>query len=865
MRIVAHFRDDAIKGLCRVKGPRRSVAFTISNASFPLRFRPGWVLAFVGGIFLSGCVRLPVFRGGQALLPVVVAPDAAPEERAAAAELGRVLGQMSGITWPVRAGIRSGERGFYISHPVTGAAAPHALIPAQKLFASGGGEIGPDGFRIFSHDGSVFIEGATPEASGFAVAWLLQHEAGVRWYVPGASGEKIPRRTEWSLPQLDEVHEPAYLSRELTGLNSPEEKTWAQRNGLRARLEFSHALGQVFSAESLADHPGWAPLLDGQHYHPFSTADQNWQPNLALPEVAEHAAQTAATAFESDAARRSFSLGINDTVRFDQSVATRSLVEPLRYFRGMPDYSPLVFTFMNRAATSFSRVHPDLALGCLAYFWCENPPPFPVHRSVFPFVTTDRSQYYDREYRAGDLALMSRWGGSGVQAFGLYEYAYGRGFLVPRVPLAALAEAVREGWHRGARGYFAEVEPQWGFDAFKVWMLAQLLWTPDRPVADLADDFFPGYYAAAAGPMRRFFACCETQWMTQRGAAHWLKLYQQEDQALLFPAETCRELRGLLDLGARAAGTDAIVAARVARTSRAFAVTESYVRFDEIRRSLAGIIPEFTREKETELGATISDLIQAESDFLEKFKAAGAGDLPAMTGTDLAAFLRDDPVPRLLWLSGQRDAAAPRRILAAAGPRAVERLSWRIFSDAAAVGQLQRAPNLIANGLFAEPAERAIEPRFLYPRYGLIPARWDLRAMPTEIGKVVLVEGGSGEKPRVVRMEGAWDTQLYQWIPVEPDCVYVATARLRGEVSAGSDTGLFLAFRDAAGKAVGTVHLQSMPKGQTSDWRSLALADQAPAEAAWVGIGIGAAQQSAGDWLEIAAVGLHGIIPNSKP
>ena len=35
------------------------------------------------------------------------------------------------------------------------------------------GESNPDAFRIQSDRGSVFIAGATPEATGFAVSWLL--------------------------------------------------------------------------------------------------------------------------------------------------------------------------------------------------------------------------------------------------------------------------------------------------------------------------------------------------------------------------------------------------------------------------------------------------------------------------------------------------------------------------------------------------------------------------------------------------------------------------------------------------------------------------------------------------------------------
>ena len=212
------------------------------------------------------------------------------------------------------------------------------------------------------------------------------------------------------------------------------------------------------------------------------------------------------------------------------------------------------------AAEEVARTRTDRYLGCLAYFWCENTPSFAVHPQVVPYVTTDRGQFYNEVYKQADFTLMGRWGKSGVRAFGLWEYGYGPSFIVPRVPVRAMVEAVRAGHRHGARGYFMDATPQWGFDAFKVWAVTQLLWEPTRTFEELTEDFFGGYYGAAAKPMRAFFERCEARWMAQTGAPYWLKLYQQEDQALLFPAESCRELRALLDDAVSlAAGDDVAV------------------------------------------------------------------------------------------------------------------------------------------------------------------------------------------------------------------------------------------------------------------------------------------------------------------
>ena len=830
-------------------------------ARFTLIFR--WLvgLAFFCGPAGLGHASTPVFRNGHRLLPVIVAAGASPEEHAAAAELARVLGVMSGLAWPVRQEGWFGGKGFYVGRTRTGARRFPPLKPATDLLAPKAGEIGPDGFRIRSRDGNVFIEGATPEATGYAVAWLLQREGGVRWYAPGATGEIVPQRKEWTLPDLDLTREPAYVSREIYDLGGAEGNGWAGHNGLHGRLEFSHALNRVIPPQSLATHPDWAPVLRGRRYRPGPADDCNWQPNLALPAVAEHAAQAAATAFAREPGRASFSLAMNDTVCFDQSALTRTIVEPLRYFRGMPDYSPLVFTFMNRAAESLAARNPSRYLGCLAYFWCENVPPFPVNAQVMPYVTTDRSQFYDQAYRAADLALMSRWGASGVKAFGLWEYAEGGNFLIPRQPLGALAESVREGWHRGARGYFAEVGAQWGYDAFKVWMLARLLWEPDRSPTELADDFYAGYYGPAAGPMRRFFERCEAQWMAQPGPPYWLKFYQQEDQALIFPPEACAELRALLAAAERAAANDPAVAARVARTSRAFAVTESYVAFDAERRQLAALAPVESKPEllgEKSLAASMRRLLRARADFEKALAEAGRGVLPALTRLEPGTFLRNDPVPRLLWLAGRNDPLAPQRLLAAAGGEAGRWGPWQALAEALAGGKLLSAPSRLANSSFAEVEPEGEVPRFLYPRSGPLPAGWFFRGMPAENYRATLTEPGA-EGARVLRIEGQWDAQLYQWQPAEPGRIYLATARVRGQSSPGNDSALYLSFLDKDKNRAAASGKQSMPKGLTGEPQTLVVADRAPANAAWVGCSFALTRQVAGDWVELGPVELRDV------
>jgi hypothetical protein len=454
---------------------------------------------------------------------------------------------------------------------------------------------------------------------------------------------------------------------------------------------------------------------------------------------------------------------------------------------------------------------------------------------------------------------MSRWEASGARAFGLWEYAFGSGFVIPREPVAALADAVREGWKRGARGYFAEIGSSSGLDTFKAWALARMLWNPGLSLSDLEDDFFPGYYGPAGAPMRRFHEACQARWMGQEGGPFWLKYYGQDDQALLFPDKTCASLRAILSEADRLVSGDPVFSARVGRASRAFAVAEAYVAFDSERRVLAAACPNRSDPfpgGEGALEEAIGRLARARARFEAAYRdAAPDGDSQRPEPSVSDSLERDDPVPRLLFGAGCRDSSAPRRLLNGAGVEAATRPPWREMASSFAVG-LPAAPNLTANSSFLEKDTRGEWPHFLYPRYGALPAKWTLRAMATEEGRVAIVDNessGADLQRRSVRIEGAWDTQLYQWLPAKPGLAYLATARLRGRTSPGGDASLFLTFLSGTGGVL-SGWMQSLPKGDTTGWRTQALCDRAPDRTGWVGIGIGCSRQTAGDWMEADCV-----------
>lgn len=815
--------------------------------------------------------EVTVFANGRAALPILTPANPAPEEAEAAALLARVLREAGGARFTIRAERANDRRGIFVG----ATAAARRRLPQIDASAI---HLDRDGFRIVVQRDRIFIQGAEPWGTRFAASWFLQRHAGVHWFMPGPLGESIPRFDRLAVPVGGETREPAWLSREFWGLG-PGGEEWAALNGLRRRFAFSHNLMNVVTPELAREHTDWFPVIDGERVQP-APGDGRWQPDLTREDVAAHAAAVAARHFDAKPADASFALGVNDSIRFDQSDATRAVVEPLRWHRGFPDYSDLVFGFMNRAAAALDPRWRDRKLGALAYFWAENTPRFPVHPRVLPYLTTDRSQYYDAGYAADDLALIRAWCASGAETVGIYDYTYGARFLVPRIYHGAMIRALAAAHTIGARGYFAEMNSHWGFDAFKAWVSARVLWDSDSDRAALEDEFFNGFYGAAAGEMRRFFTQCEERWMEQGGRPYWLKFYDGEDQALLFPPAVCAELRATLERAAVAAGSES-VRARVGLTSRAFAVTEAFVAFDATRRevqraafcadaasghaaySVAEAVGGDSRcsrmggitggvNTDGDPGPLLERYAEKRAALEAAFEAARADEFPAMGDMPLDPFTRNDPRPTLAWRHLQR-----------CEPGLCSHLAALEDSPIVAGARLlagRDMPNLAANGSFELEGE-PMRPEFLFLRYGALPLAWRCQAMPTEHGRVAVIETDAHAGARALRVEGAWDTEVFRWIPALPGRIYVLTGWLRGRVSPGNKSALVLSFRDADNKPVGEHRMQALPAGRTDGWTELALADHAPVDAAWVGLGVSVARQVDGDWSEADDVQLRCVNP----
>ena len=604
-------------------------------------------------------------------------------------------------------------------------------------------------------------------------------------------------------------------------------------------------MGRIFKQEDLRATPELAPLISGKRFQPREGDTNSWQPNMASVLAAPYAANVLKEWLREGPSRLSVPLGMNDTVGYDQSAATLRLVGPRGYFRERPDYSNLVFGFVNEVAREVGREFPDRFVTTYAYDWTENTPDFPVEANVIPFLTADRVQWFDREFAAADQALIRRWVAAGPQIVGIYDYLYGVTFLVPRPAISAVSESIPFAYGAGVRAYFAESSPNWGLDGPKAWLVAQLLWNANQDPGKLLDTYYRDFWQESAPPMREFFGHCDELWRRQILPSFWLKFFKDENQHLLFPAAERRSLRAKLDAAASLAGSD-LVRARLRMVSEAFAVTEAFAEFCERREELIQRLFAATAGAEGLLAGT-ERYLDAKSRLQDKHAAVQREFPLALPGRILLEMTRNDPLGSALWRIGQAPATGSIGL-------SLARLTKAYPEIAALVPTVPTGPALAVTADSTFEKLRVATNLDSTTLDWATAGPWRGHGLPAEHRSVTLVPAKKG---LAVRWSGCLEETMSQWLPAEPGKLYRASARVRAKASPGNMTFLVIYCVDQNGKFSDLGTVQRLPAGEWSEEVELSVVIRAPQNAGRIGVAIRAVCQVESDYVEFSQLMLQ--------
>lgn len=429
-----------------------------------------------------------------------------------------------------------------------------------------------DAYIVSVQPRQVMLTGRSAWGSYWAVCQFLEDYVGVRWLIPGPLGEDVPHLSSLTVPVGTKTYSPVMLSRLWSGAHYGGD--WNLRQRIHERYNFHHNLLHIFDVQKYWEtHPEYFPIHGGKRYKPGGAEDNAWQPCMGIEATVQRAADAAREAFRANPSLESFSYGMNDGSGWCECEACKAIDRPLGSWHGFSgDKSVLFYTWLNKVAANLEKDYPDKKLGCLAYHDVILPPPFKLHRNIIPYFTSNRADYFDPQFRAVDEALIAKWSQCATQ-MGIYDYAYGVGFAVPRLYNHLFQDAVKFAAANKVRGFYAEVYPNWGLDGPKLYTMARIVWNPNVNVDAITDDWNNRMFREAATPMKRYFALAEETWRKQKGHGAWAyRLAADPAQFEIFTPAVMDQMTACLDQ-ADALAKDDVVKQRLAFFRKTWGLT----------------------------------------------------------------------------------------------------------------------------------------------------------------------------------------------------------------------------------------------------------------------------------------------------
>ena len=702
---------------------------------------------------------------------------------------------------------------------------------------------GPDdgGYHIQRADSQIRIRSASQDGLCHAVYSLCRDLFNARWYWQGEIGLEYIGPALKYCPEYSQQVKPAFVQRKFW----PNDGDFARRNRLIGGFSFNHNLAKIFSAEHFKVSPEAFSTIRGHQYTPKGSGALDPQPNLAHPKAVEIAAAAVLKHFEQHPDQRSFSLSINDNTLFDESKATQKALQPLSYFRSRPNYTDLVFRFMNEVAELVfekggawqTASGQDRYLTALAYYWTEASPSFPIHPRVMPVLTSDRAQWHDPAYRQQDKALITRWANSGAERVATWDYYFGAPYPYPRQFNQWIIESIKHLHQAGVDVFFSQLPAAWGLDGAKAWLAAELLWDPTQNAQALLNEYYDNFFGAAAQAIRQFYELAEAQRNAHAGKADWIKYYKDPAGICLFPAKKLAAMRTKIEQAKAAVRQDPRRLARIEIVSQAFELTETYAAYNQARaalttatllqsKTLPALYAEFVQLRAAYQSVSEQLLKQPLHKRLLEFKKMRQADPSSMAL--LAMAKNNQPLP----------AHSYHDLLAFA-------------ADDSALHSIIKNKDLIHSGRsqrnFLEPELPEINDW----RYSIRPNQWLKVSLSAELN--------SG-----LHFSGADLLLIQQYITVKPEKSYLLEASIDWRISPDNRSFIELQWKDEAGKLIRKDSPIQFPCGASTGLKQLKIPFQSPEQASKVRIAIISSRQAPDDFLNIQHINFSQLRPTAR-
>lgn len=448
---------------------------------------------------------LVVAENGSSAAVIVLAADASPDEKLAAADLSRAIELMSGAKVPV--GTAPGEGPAFLIGAAALAADP-TLKDALVRVAKKDPVLRAEAIALRRQGKRVLLAGLDAHSHGYAVMELLRRW-GCRWYLPTEFGECVPEKPRLTVPELDVAYAPPFEVR----------KYWISWNG-----DTSGAAD--FQRRNFFNHEGVpnGHALDKYVSELVPKGKSAFNVPISEEKTMDHVAAKVADAFGRG---EKIMMGMEDGVYSSDSPRDRQLMAGLRdkYYLS-PSLTDAFFEFYNGVSRRLLAKHPGSAskIGFLAYANLTIPPQRDVvaEKPLVAYLAPididpihgmdDPRSPPKQEYKA----MLYRW--AQVMRGRLVIYDYDQNMMVwrdvPNPSHQAFRVDVQHYRKAGILGVDAESRNAIATTFLNLYFRGLLCWNPDADVDAELEAFYPAFYGPAAAPMKRYWSAIYDAWKT---------------------------------------------------------------------------------------------------------------------------------------------------------------------------------------------------------------------------------------------------------------------------------------------------------------------------------------------------------------
>ena len=474
--------------------------------------------ALLWGAGQLAAAPLQVVKEGKSPYCIVVAPDNPGPAAFAARDLQTYIQKATGARLPILKPEKRGSR-------------PAFMIGFDKVTE-------PEGFRVRTAGNDIYISGNDTKGDVLNNHWangartgswhgvcdFLEKQLGIRWFMPGELGEYVPKRSNWTVPELDYHDAPRFDHRRLNYQTRPGmSKKQAQENhyfGRRNRSGnanvwlASHSwLHHLPKSKYFKDHPEYFALVGGRRLG-TDALNHGLQICTTNPEALD---QLAANLI--DYAKRfkkpiMLTLTPNDGGNMCECARCQALDDGIR-----PDGSRImttrIITYANEMAKRITKVNPDQKLGLYAYsHYAESVSKVKAHPAVSMMEVLNDSglSYYRSETRTRHLKNLKGWRRVLAKLY-FYTFPEGMGGLeLPCCQFRNISMLYDNLYASDVTGIDINNTSSYGAAALNNYFYLKYAWGGIKDRAKFYDETLRDCYGPAGAPvMKAYFADIENR------------------------------------------------------------------------------------------------------------------------------------------------------------------------------------------------------------------------------------------------------------------------------------------------------------------------------------------------------------------